>query len=460
METYNKIIDHEICNVDAEQTVLGSIILDNYYYYSIQDILKPEHFYYTPHEKIYSHILKCLDSSTIADKITLKQLFETDEDIKKIGGFKYISTLLSCASSFGVKDYADIIIDCWKRRELKKHIDELLRNISNPSNSFHELSSNLYQKIESLDIDEQTQPQPIANVVAEKLNDLMYKTNNEIVSTGFSGLDDKTGGFNKGYLVIIAGRPSMGKTTFSLCLAKEIAKNEHVCYISIEMTSKQIVSKILGNEASINLKKIKLNDVSIEELKIAGNAGERIGELKFNIDYPTKGITIRSLRAKIKRQVDKFKTKIVFIDHLGKIKSEGKTWSKNEEVSQITNSLKDIANELGIVIVVLSQLSRAVEQRQDKRPQLSDLRDSGSIEQDADIVMFCFRPEYYLERAMPSKIYEPNDYADWERELSKVRGLCEIIIAKAREGEPQTARFTFNGSYGRFTEIQEQNDSY
>ena len=139
----------------------------------------------------------------------------------------------------------------------------------------------------------------------------MHKTNNEIVSTGFSGLDDKTGGFNKGYLVIIAGRPSMGKTTFSLCLAKEIAKNDHVCYISIEMTSKQIVSKILGNEASINLKKIKLNDVSIEELKIAGNAGERIGELKFNIDYPTKGITIRSLRAKIKRQVDKFKTKIV-----------------------------------------------------------------------------------------------------------------------------------------------------
>lgn len=177
-------------------------------------------------------------------------------------------------------------------------------------------------------------------------------------------------------------------------------------------------------------------------------------------ETPTKGITIRSLRAKIKRQVDKFKTKIVFIDHLGKIKSEGKTWSKNEEVSQITNSLKDIANELGIVIVALSQLSRAVEQRQDKRPQLSDLRDSGSIEQDADIVMFCFRPEYYLERAMPSKVYEPNDYAEWERELSKVRGLCEIIIAKAREGEPQTARFTFNGSYGRFTEIQEQNDTY
>ena len=220
METYNKIIDHEICNVDAEQSLLGTIILNNYYCYSIQDILKPEHFYYAPHDKIYSHILKCLESSVIADKITLKQLFETDEDIKKIGGFKYISTLLAYASSFGVKDYADIIIDCWKRRELKKHVDELLRNISNPSNSFHELSSNLYQKIESLDIDEQTQPQPIANVVAEKLHDLINKTNNEIVSTGFSGLDEKTGGFNKGYLVIIAGRPSMGKTTFSLCLAK------------------------------------------------------------------------------------------------------------------------------------------------------------------------------------------------------------------------------------------------
>jgi replicative DNA helicase len=460
MEAYNQL-NQEICNVDAEQSLLGAIILNNNYLITVQDILKPEHFHYTTHQKIYSHIIYCVEKNNIvADRITLKQLFETDLDIKNDGGVKYLSVLLSGASSFGIRDYADIIIDCWKRRELKNYIQKILEKISIPSNSFHDLSSELSQKIENLDIDEQTQPRPIANVVAEKLWDMANKKNDEIVSTGFIGLDDKTGGFNKGYLVIIAGRPSMGKTTFSLCLAKEIAKNDHVLYISIEMTSKQIISKIIGNEASINLKKIKLNDLNKSELETACNAGERIGELKFNIDYPTKGITIRSLKAKIKRQVEKFKTKVVFIDHLGKIKSEGKTWSKNEEVSQITNSLKDIANELGIVIVVLSQLSRAVEQRQDKRPQLSDLRDSGSIEQDADIVMFCFRAEYYLERCMPSKVYEPNDYAEWERELSKVRGLCEIIIAKAREGEPQTARFNFNGSYGRFTEIQEANDSY
>lgn len=440
-----------INNFEAEQAVLGTIIMNNDYVIKVYDILKPKHFYEPYHQELYKYITKMIESEQVANSITLKQFFETE--LKEIG-IGYISTLITSASFIvDITYYANVIIDCWKRRELTYELTQILEKVKNPKNSFNELSESLAKAIEDLELETQEQPQTLQNVVKETIQDLVNKSNSEVISTGFDNLNEVLGGFNEGYLVILAGRPAMGKTTLSVCLAKAIAKNHHILYISIEMSAKQIASKILCNLTSVNLKSIKNNTITEDDLTRLVNSQNETNQLKFNLDYPKKGLSIKSLRVKIKRSVQKFKTKVVIIDYLGKIKLGEKSWSKNDEISQITNALKDIATEFGIVIICLSQLSRAVEIRQDKRPQLSDLRDSGSIEQDADVVLFCYRAEYYLHQCKPNQNVEPTQYREWLDKLNQVKGLAEVIVAKAREAEPRTTLFHFDGDFGRFVEI-------
>jgi replicative DNA helicase len=440
-----------ISNIEAEQAILGTIMMNNEFIIRVYDFLKVEHFYEESHQELYKYIVKVIESEQVANSITLKQFFETE--LKEIGGSTYISTLLASASTIvDIADYAKVVIDCWKRRELVDKLSEIKEKISNPKNSFSEISNEISTTIENLETEIQEQPQKLQNVMRSVLTDLVNKTNSEMISTGFSNLDNVLGGFNEGYLVILAGRPAMGKTTMSVCLAKEIAKSHHILYISIEMTAKQIASKILCNLSSVDLKNVKNNLINEDDLSRLINAETDSSNLKFDLDYPKKGITIKSLRVKIKRSVKKLGTKVVIIDYLGKIGLGKKSWSKNDEISQITAELKAIATEFGIVIIVLSQLSRAVEMRQDKRPQLSDLRDSGSIEQDADVVLFCYRAEYYLHQNKPNQNVEPSEYRDWLDKLNQVRGVAEVIIAKAREAEPQTTLFDFDGQFGRFRE--------
>lgn len=443
---------NKLSNIEAEQCLLGTIILMNNQFYVVSEELQAEHFYVEQHQKIYNHIANILGNGTQANQITLLSFFENSIE----GGKKYLSILLGNASGvFNAKDISKEIIDLWKRRQLVIGLNEIIRETYTIDKNIAVLSNKLNSINDEISLSESDKPKHILHAFNEKFEDLINKTNDEIISTGYNGLDEKIGGFNKGYLVILAGRPSMGKSTFSLCLANQIAKNEAVCFFSLEMSSKQIVSKIIGNVADIHLSRIKHNNLSDKDFDNIEKSREDIAQLKFYLDYPRQALTLQALRAKIKLQVLQNNVKVVFIDHLGKLKLGGKSWSKNDEVSQITNTLKDIAVELGIVIVVLSQLSRAVEQRLDKRPQLSDLRDSGSIEQDADIVMFCYRAEYYLERAKPNKYTEPELYNQWCEKLNEVKGLTEIIIAKAREGEPQTALFNFEAGFARFIEMQE-----
>jgi replicative DNA helicase len=447
-------VDIHINNLEAEQAVLGTIIINNDYLIKVYDFLKAEHFYGTAHQELYKYILKTLDSEQVANQITLKQFFETE--LQELGT-GYISTLLASASVIvDIADYAKVIIDCWKRRELVEKLKDLLEMIPNPKNSFNQISESLTKTIENLELETQEQPQTLQKVVQETIEGLVNKTNSEVISTGFDNLNEVLGGFNEGYLVILAGRPAMGKSTLAVCLAKEIAKNHHILFISLEMSAKQIASKVLCNLTSVNLKSIKNNTISEDDLTRLINSQNETNQLKFNLDYPKKGLGIKSLRVKIKRSVQKFKTKVVVIDYLGKIKLGEKSWSKNDEISQITNALKDIATEFGIVIICLSQLSRAVEIRQDKRPQLSDLRDSGSIEQDADVVLFCYRAEYYLHQCKPNQNVEPTQYREWLDKLNQVRGLAEVIVAKAREAEPRTTLFHFDGEFGRFIEKESE----
>jgi replicative DNA helicase len=446
-------VEISINNLQAEQAVLGTIIMNNDYLIKVYDFLKAEHFYEPLHQAVYKYIVKTIESEQVANSITLAQFFKIE--LKEIEGASYLSNLLNSASAIvDISDYGKVIFDCWKRRQLREKLNEIMEKIPNPKNSFNELSENLVKAIEDLEFENQEQPRTLQEVVKETIESLVSNVNSEIVSTGFENLDGVLGGFNEGYFVILAGRPAMGKTTFSVCLAKAIAKSHHILYISLEMTAKQIASKILCNLSSVNLKDIKNGTISEEDLTRLINSQNKTNGLKFDLDYPKKGLSIKSLRVKIKRSVQKFKTKVVVIDYLGKIKLGEKSWSKNDEVSQITGALKDIATEFGIVIICLSQLSRAVELRQDKRPQLSDLRDSGSIEQDADVVLFCYRAEYYLHQCKPNKDVEPAQYREWLDKLSEVRGLAEVIIAKAREAEPQTTLFHFDGEFGRFIEMK------
>lgn len=451
METLVNNNIEALSNIEAEQCLLGSIILNNNYYLKVSEELKPEHFYFENHKKIYEYLCKTLDSGSELNQITILNFLATLGE-----GKNYISILLQNASGiFNLKDIALNIIDLWKRRQLVIGLNQIIGETYTIDKNIAVLSNKLNSLNDDISLNESDKPKHISHAFNEKLEELIRKTSNEIISSGFIGLDQKIGGFNEGYLVILAGRPSMGKTTFSLCLAKQIAKQYPICYFSLEMSSKQIVSKIIGNVMDIHLGRIKHNEVSDKELQNITDKRQDIDNLQFYLDYPKKGLTLQGLRAKIKLQVQQNKTKVFFIDHLGKLKFEGKSWSKNDEISQITNTLKNLATELGVVIVVLSQLSRAVEQRLDKRPQLSDLRDSGSIEQDADIVMFCYRAEYYLERAKPNQYTEFELYQQWCQKLQEVKGITEIIIAKAREGEPQTALFNFEAGFGRFNEMTE-----
>lgn len=441
-------------NIEAEQIVLGKIISNNDYLMKVSDILFPEYFYELAHQEIYKYILKTLQkSSIIADSITLKNFFNTNEILSSIGGENYLSILLS--SSVGiidVVDYSKLIKDLAIKRKLINIGEELVidihkdNSIINAREKIEEVEEKLFElgnKSEAM-----KGFLTVSDSMAQTINNITLARTRDSGVNGIpcdlTDLDDLLGGFQNSDLIIIAGRPSMGKSAVAINLAFNVSKffyneikqgNEakSVGFFSLEMPANQITSRILSMETGIQSENFRKGQVSEGDLHKIIEKADKISKLPLFID-DSAGLSISNIRTKVRRLVRQQNLGLLIIDYLQLIHGVTAIAKQNrvQEVSEITQGLKEIAKEFNIPVIALAQLSRTVEQREDKRPQLSDLRESGSIEQDADIVMFIYRESYYEERKRPSM--DSPKLNDWMMKMDRLRNKAELIIAKHRNG--------------------------
>jgi len=462
----------ELSNLEAEQSLLGTIILNNEYLSRVLEFLLPEHFYEPSHQKIYAQIIHNVEKvSIVANQITLKQFFENDENIKAVGGAKYLSTLLASASGiFDIADYGRVIYDLALKRKLVMIGEDVVNRVYKTENNLsaqeqiEQAEANLFDLAEKGG-NGKSDFRNISFSIKETLDKtlLARKRDSHIsgVSTGFTDLDKMLSGLQQSDLFILAGRPSMGKTAIAINIAVNACKYlnpnlddkknlKAVGFFSLEMSSDQLASRILSMECSINATKFRTGQLSENEWEVIATRSAEIAKMPFFID-DTPALSISAIRTRARRMLRKNNLGLLVIDYLQLIRGSSSRSAENrvQEVSEITQGLKAIAKELNIPVIALSQLSRAVEQREDKRPQLSDLRESGSIEQDADVVAFIYRDSYYKERLRPPE-NEVDKFQKWKSEMQQVAHKAEFIIAKQRNGPVGSIELFFDAEFTRF----------
>jgi len=470
----------ELCNVEAEQIVLGTIILNNEYLNRVSEFLLPEHFYEPAHQKIYAQILYNVEKVNItANQVTLKQFFDNEENIKNIGGASYLSTLLAQASVIvDIAHYARLIYDLSLKRELVMIGEDIVNhaykidNQSSADEQIEKAESKLFNLTNNGGA--RSDFRNISNSLKETLDrtTIARKRDSHIsgVSTGLIDFDKILGGMQNSDLIILAGRPSMGKTALAINIAVNACKflnrdstsqnKKAVGFFSLEMSADQLSARILSMETSINATKFRtgqLNDMEWEA--IAARSGE-ISKWPFFID-DTPALSISAIRTRTRRMIRKHNLGFLLVDYLQLIKGVESRGSDNrvQEISEITQGLKAIAKEFNIPVMALSQLSRAVEQREDKRPQLSDLRESGSIEQDADVVAFIYRESYYHERKQPPEA-DIAEFEKWKIRMQELKNLSEVMIAKQRNGPVGNIHLFFDAEFTRFGNLDLQHGGY
>ena len=453
-------------NLEAEQALLGAILLNNDILYDINEIIDASHFFESIHVKIFEVINKINAKGQLATPITLKSYFEIEKNLEDIGGSAYLARLANAAVSLEyAKNYAQIIYDLAIRRSLYDLGGKLSYNAiesemdTNPSDLVEEAERDLYQIAEKGTNAHNVQTFKSSMEEAVELMKKAYEKDSNIVGieTNFRDLDQKLGGLHNSDLLILAGRPSMGKTSLATNIAFNIAKNAHdngdtdsnVAFFSLEMSAEQLATRILSEQARISSNDIRRGNLSESDLDNLVNVSKSVLEIPLFID-DTPAINMATLASRARRIKRKHGLGIIIIDYLQLLRpAKGlRNDGRVQEVSEITQGLKALAKEMNIPILALSQLSRQVEQRDDKKPQLSDLRESGSIEQDSDVVMFIFREEYYLEKAAPAP--GTADYIDWQQKMDEVHGQAELLISKQRHGPTGNIRLSFESKFTRF----------
>ena len=465
-------------NYEAERSLLGAILSNNKAYEQVESFLNERDFAEPVNKKIFSFIKKIIDKGQIADLNTIKLFLENDEDFNNIGGINYL--LKICEDSVSIinaNHYGKVIHDLSKRRELINFGSDLVNKSYMPNIDEDALS--LIEKAEQKLYDLTTNgtieggPQIFENIMSETMDyvEKAFKKDTSIIGlkTGLKDFDKKIAGLHNSDLIIIAGRPSMGKTAFATNIAFNIAmalekrkkKQESdlrgkVLFFSLEMSSEQLATRILSESSEVSSQKIRSGDISKLEYGKIVKSSETISDLSLFID-DSPALTISSIRTRARRLKRKHGLDLIMIDYLQLIESNSKNLNDNrvKEVSDITRGLKALAKELNIPVIALSQLSRKVEDREEKRPQLSDLRESGAIEQDADLVVFLYREEYYLERAEPTEGTEK--HALWLSKMDRIHNIAEAIIAKNRHGPISKVKLHFNPSSTKFSDFIDNN---
>jgi len=456
-------------NLEAEQALLGSILVNNDIIDEISSFINPETFYDPSHIKIFEVIESLNNKGMIANPITLKNFFEKEKILDEVGGTEYLVKLTRFSGSVKqANDYAKIIQEMYLRRELIKISDKLNSDTLN-ANSQEQNAENIIEGTEKslFDLAERgsfSQSFLKFNKALDQtieMATLAMQNDQGIVGvpTGLTDLDQKLGGLHKSDLVIIAGRPSMGKTALATNIAYNAAQNilkrqekSSVAFFSLEMSSEQLSTRILSEQARIKSDDIRRGKVTEEEINRYIETSRNIYNLPLYIDE-TPAITIATLCNRARRIKRLFGLSLIVVDYIQLMRSSSnKIENRVNEISEITQGLKALAKELSVPVLALSQLSRAVEQRDDKQPQLADLRESGSIEQDADVVMFVYREEYYLERKQPK--LGSIEHAEWQSKMNDINGLADIILGKQRHGPTGTVKVEFEGIYTKFKDLR------
>ena len=456
-------------NLEAEQALLASLLTSNSVYERISDFLKPEHFYDDINGKIFEAISKLVEKNQLADPLTLKNYFLQKDEIELIGGDRYLielaknSTILS-----NTLEYGKLIYDLYQRREILKLSDEITKEANSfdldidSSEIIEKAEAKLYNLSSSGEANQDFKKFSSSLVEAINSAELAYKRDGQLsgTPTGFTDLDQLLGGFHKTDLLILAGRPSMGKTALATNIAfkmvnsksiDEEKRNNVVGFFSLEMSSEQLATRILAEDSGISSEKIRRGQLNSGHFQKIVKSSQTLGELSLYID-DSPNLSISALRTRARRLKRKYGLDVIMIDYLQLIRpSLSRPDNRVLEIAEMTRNLKALAKELSIPVLCLSQLSRQVEQRDDKRPQLSDLRESGAIEQDADVVMFIYREEYYAERKEPTPGTE--DYQKWQEKMSKVHNVAEVLVAKQRHGPIGKVNLHFEGSTTKFSNL-------
>ena len=427
-------------SVEAEQSVLGSILLDKEAMISVSETLVPEDFYKEAHKVIYESMLKLYNSQSEIDLITLTDELRDQGYLDDIGGIAYITSLSTVVpTTSNIKYYVNIVKEKSISRQLISAANDIINLGYDGSAKVEYVLENAEKKIFDISQERATNDfQPINQVISEALSMLekLYEEKNDVtgLTTGFRDLNKKINGLQRSDLLLIAARPAMGKTAFALNLVQNAALkgDASVAVFSLEMSKEQLVQRMIASQSTVELKKIKTGTLADNDWPRITDGMAILSGAKIHID-DTPGIKISELRSKCRKLKIEKGLDLVLIDYLQLMEGEGQNESRQQEIAKISRSLKILAKELDCPVVALSQLSRAPEQRADHRPMLSDLRESGSIEQDADIVMFLYRDEYYNP--------------DTEKQ-----NIGEVIVAKNRHGETGTVELVWFGGIQKFAD--------
>ena len=462
-------------NIEAEQQLLGAILTNNDVYDRIASLVKADHFFDPVHQRIFEKAAARIQKNALASPVTLKPFFEDDEGLKELGGAAYLVRLAGAAiSAYAAGDYARMIYDLSVRRELislGREISTKAAKVevhSEPRDQIVEAEQRLYALGEQGSAAKGFQSFLRAVTDAVNVANAAYQRGGGLagISTGLVDLDKKLGGLHESDLIILAGRPSMGKTSLATNIAFNIAKAYRrgrkpdgsegaveggvVGFFSLEMSAEQLAARILSEASEVPSEQIRRGDMTEAEFRRFVEAAKELETCPLFID-DTPALPISQVAARARRLKRTSGLDVLMIDYLQLLKGSSKASEANrvQEVSEITQGLKAIAKELNIPVIALSQLSRQVENREDKRPQLSDLRESGSIEQDADVVMFVYREEYYREREKPAD-HELDKMAQWQQIMEQCHGKAEVILGKQRHGPIGTVELSFEGRFTRF----------
>ena len=452
-------------NIEAEQSVIGSVLVSNEIFDEINMMVASKNFYDPMHQKIFAAIEKLIYSGTLANPITLKNHFENEKDEINIPEYLVKITKFSTSSRQTI-EYSKLIYDLFVKRELIKISENVidtaqLNDLDQDGQSIIEnFEKSLFDLAEKGSFSSSLVKFDEAMKMTIEMASNAYKNDEGIVGvpTGLTDLDDRLGGLHKSDLLIIAGRPSMGKTALATNIAFNAAKKiqddgrkSTIAFFSLEMSSEQLSTRILAEQSRIKSNDIRRGRISEDQFDKFIETSKNISELPLYIDE-TPAISIAALSNRARRIKGLYGLDMVVVDYIQLMRAANFRDGRVQEISEITQGLKALAKELSVPVLALSQLSRAVESRDIKKPQLSDLRESGSIEQDADVVMFVYREAYYLEKLEPRPATV--EHAEWQSKMNEVSNLAEIIIGKQRHGPTGNIMLEFEPMFTKFKDIQ------
>ena len=460
---------------EAEQALIGALLYDNEVWHTVDALVKPEHFYNPVHRILFKTIGSLIRTGRLADAIVLKNMFVRDETLGEIGGVEYLALLLDMAApAVTAPEYAKLVFDMAMRRELIRLGREMSTRAADlvsemkPSDQISEAEGALFNLAEIGGTQSGFVSFEDALVQSIEMANAAYARDGSLsgISTGLIDLDQQLGGLHKSDLIILAGRPSMGKSSLAANIGFHVAKQYKferdaagnkktiaggvVAMFQLEMSSEQLATRLLSEQAEVSSFRIRRGDITREQYDRVREAAVEINSIPLYID-DTGGLSIGALAARCRRLKRQKGLDLIIVDYLqlltGGAKMRGND-NRVQEVSLITQQLKALAKELNVPVLALAQLSRAVEQRDDKKPQLSDLRESGSIEQDADVVCFVFRKAYYLSRTQPEEGTE--EFLKWQDDMDKYERVAEVIVGKQRHGPIGSVHLSFEAEFTKF----------